>query len=157
MANEQDRREHLHAVLANLELRLQQLLACQPRRRDEFNFVPKIPAIYLLSEDGSPAYVGRTRNLRERLGDHMRRSSDRYSATFAFRLAKREWWLLSNVLTDAELEENPLFRERFLKAKDRVSQMAFQYVQVADPIEQTLLEVYVAESLATPYNSFETH
>ena len=65
--------------------------------------------------------------------------------------------MLSNVLTDAELEENPLFRERFLKAKDRVSQMAFQYVQVADPIEQTLLEVYVAESLATPYNSFETH
>ncbi len=74
MANEQDRREHLHAVLANLEPRLRQLLACEPRLRSEFSPVPKVPAIYLLYEDDEPVYVGRTRDLRRRLGDHMRPS-----------------------------------------------------------------------------------
>ena len=61
------------------------------------------------------------------------------------------------MLTDAELEENSLFQGYFRKAKERVSRMEVQYVEVADPIEQTLLEVYAAESLETPYNSFKTH
>lgn len=157
MPTDDTRKDHLHSVLANLGSRLQQLLDCQPRRRNEFSPVPKVPAIYLLSEDGIPAYAGRTRNLRKRLGEHMRPSSGRYQATFAFRLAKRKWWLTSNSLTDAELEEHPSFRKDFRKAKDRVSRMAYQYVEISDPIEQALLEVYVAESLATEHNSFRTH
>ena len=85
--------------------------------------------------------------------------NDRYTATFAFRLAiedaKRAG--LNVKRKRAELEADPQFQPLFADAKARVSNMRVQHVEVDDPIEQTLLEVYVAESLGTEYNSFETH
>ncbi len=87
----------------------------------------------------------------------MRPSSDRYTATFAFRLAKQGCGDLGVGRTDAELEGHQKFKPIFAAAKDRVSKMRVQYVEIPDPIEQTLLEVYAAESLATKHNSFETH
>ena len=159
VAHAQDRREHLHSVLATLDARLAELVGCRPRLRTDFDPVPKVPAIYLLSRDGNPVYVGRTRDLRRRLRDHMLPGNDRYTATFAFRLAiedaKRAG--LNVKRKRAELEADPQFQPLFADAKARVSNMRVQYVEVDDPIEQTLLEVYVAESLGTKYNSFETH
>ena len=158
MATKQKRRSHLHSVLDRLEERLAELQACEPRRRLEFKPVPKIPAIYLLSERGRPSYVGRTRNLRDRLSGHMRPGNDRYSATFAFRLAIND---AKNQGMDiarprGALEKDPEFQPLFLAAKERVSNMQVKYIEVEDPVEQTILEVYAAESLATPYNSFRT-
>ena len=154
-----DRREHLHSVLDGLEQRLRELVECEPRLRSEFSPVPKVPAIYLLYEDDEPVYVGRTRDLRRRLGDHMRPSNNRYSATFAFRLAKKDAKSsgVSIDRPDAALEADPDFDAIFRAAKKRVASMHVRYLELRDPIEQTLLEVYAAESLATPYNSFETH
>ncbi len=84
---------------------------------------------------------------------------DRYSATFAFRLAKEdaEGEGLDIKRPGDVLEADNDFRPFFQDSKKRVSEMNVQYVAVADAIEQTLLEVYAAESLGTPYNSFETH
>lgn len=87
----------------------------------------------------------------------MRPGNDRYTATFAFRLAKQKCGQLSAGRTDAELESHPEFKPLFMAAKDRVSKMKVQYVEVPDPIEQALFEVYAAESLGTKHNSFETH
>jgi len=85
--------------------------------------------------------------------------NDRFTATFAFRLAMEDAKRagLNIKRRRAELEVDPEFRSFFSDAKHRVSNMTVQYVEVDDPIEQSLLEVYAAESLATPYNSFETH
>ncbi len=89
----------------------------------------------------------------------MRPSSRSNSASFAFRLA----------LDDAKgkgididkprgvLEADPDFQPFFLAAKERVSNMQIKYIELEDPIEQTIFEVYAAESLGTPYNSFENH
>lgn len=87
----------------------------------------------------------------------MRPGNDRYTATFAFRLAKQGCEQLSAGRTDAELESHPKFKPVFMAAKNRVSKMKVQYVEIRDPIEQTLFEVYAAESLGTKHNSFETH
>lgn len=35
--------------------------------------------------------------------------------------------------------------------------MDVRYVEEVDPVKQTLLEVYVATVLGTPYNDFENH
>ena len=105
-------------------------------------------------------YVGRTRDLRQRLGDHMRPSSDRYMATFAFRLAIEDAELAGldvDSMTRAELEADDEFRPVFETAKRRVATMHVQYLEVADPVERTILEVYAAECLAARHNTFETH
>ena len=153
------RRKHLMATIEGLEGRLQELVSIQPQTRAALAPVPVISAIYLFSEKRRPIYTGRTRNLRRRLADHMNPGNDRYSATFAFRLAKEDalGTKLDLSVPNAELERQPAFRKLFLSAKERVSAMGVQFVEIRDPIEQTLVEVYVAESLATPYNDFETH
>ena len=55
------------------------------------------------------------------------------------------------------LEADVTFQQLFDAAKKRVAAMDVRYITVEDPVEQALLEIYVAESLATPYNTFETH
>ena len=159
MTTKRKRREHLHSVVLGLEKRLAELLACEPRRREEFDPVPKVPAIYLLSEGNRPQYVGRTDNLRDRLSGHMRLGNDRNSASFAFLLAKEDAGGkgLNIKRTGSALEGDHEFQPFFRAAKERVARMRVRYVEVESPIEQALLEVYAAESLGTPYNSFETH
>jgi hypothetical protein len=55
------------------------------------------------------------------------------------------------------LQAIPEFRELFWQAKARVSRMTVRVVEIADPIEQTVFEVYAALALGTRYNDFETH
>ena len=56
-----------------------------------------------------------------------------------------------------DLQFIPEFKELFDEAKQLVRQMSVRVVEVTDPIEQTLFEVYVALKLKTPWNSFENH
>ena len=53
--------------------------------------------------------------------------------------------------------EDPAFASAFEVAKARIRAMQVRFVEVADPIRQTILEVYVALALSTPYNDFDTH
>ena len=55
------------------------------------------------------------------------------------------------------LQEIPAFILRFSKAKKRVRNMTIRVVEIRDPIEQTIFEVYVHMKLGTPFNSFENH
>ncbi len=154
-----DRRAHLLEVLDGLEARLQELMLATPRTRAELSPVPKIPAIYLLSESDQHLYVGRTQKLGHRLAQHMRQSSNYNSASFAFRIAKCEAQKgkVDVTLTGAKLERLPEFQAYFDAAKNQVANMGIRFIEIEDSIEQTLLEVYVAESLATRYNDFDTH
>ena len=161
MPTRENRRAHVHSVLSGLEQRLADLQACQPRRREDFDpAVPKVPAIYLLSEHGRPRYVGRTDNLRDRIGGHMLPGSDRHSATLAFQIALADAER-RGIHTDrlrADLTADPEFDSVFRAAKERVSQMHIQFIELPDSkesIDQALLQIYIAESLETPYNSFE--
>lgn len=113
--------------------------------------------IYVLYEDETPLYVGRTGRLKARLREHSAESSSHFSASFAFILARKKA-LLNNVdckRSRKQLQDCPDFA--FNEAKKRVRAMQFRCVEIEDSIEQTLFEVYAAVELETPHNSFEPH
>lgn len=129
-----------------------------------FSTLPRrMPAagIYLFSEFGRPLYVGRTRTLKRRIGRHCRPGATHRMAAFAFRLARESTGKLKATYTTkgsrAALMQEPSFREAFDMAKERIRAMEVRFVEEPDPVCQTLLEVYVAIALGTPYNDFETH
>lgn len=53
--------------------------------------------------------------------------------------------------------ESPDFRLAFIEAKKRIRAMDLRFVEENDPVRQAVLEIYVAVSLQTPYNDFDTH
>jgi hypothetical protein len=118
--------------------------------------------IYLFSEAGRHLYVGRTRNVRQRYGQHSRPSSKHNGAPFAFKLAREQTGRM-----DADyraggdgrvaLSGQPEFAAAFARALARIRKMDFRFVEEADPTRQCLLEVYVSVAHGTPYNDFDTH
>lgn len=128
------------------------------RFRDNLGNIPR-KGIYVFFEHGNPIYVGRSNRVKERIQQHGRPSSGHNSAPFAFNLAKdaaKRKGIDVNKNRN-ELEEDPAFRDLFEKAKERVSLMSVQVIEINDPILQTLFEVYASIALKTPYNDFETH
>ncbi len=117
--------------------------------------------IYLFSEGERHLYVGRSRKIRRRLGNHCRRGATHHMATFAFRLAREATGRLKASYkpqgSRAALLEEGEFREAFDAAKARVRAMDIRFVAEEDSLRQTILEVYVAAALGTPYNDFDTH
>lgn len=148
-------------ILAALEEKLQELwdapgavrLAHDPR-------LPQEPGLYLFLEDGVPMYVGQTRNLRNRLANHCRPSSDHGKASFAFNIARRELEQQGVQLpgTREQVEALSIFQEPFTRAKERVEAMEVRYIRCDGPELRTVFEVFATERLGTKtYNTFETH
>ena len=133
--------------------------------------VPK-KGIYVLYEEEKPMYVGRSDNIPGRLQQHGRSSSTSSSASFAFNLAKRKFSCRTSIpkeefelwskhlfgdVSRSELEKNDIFQPYFNRAKESVKKMKVRVVEVEDPIEQTIFEVYAHMELGTEFNSFENH
>lgn len=113
--------------------------------------------IYVLYERGVAQYVGRTGRLKARLKEHGHVNSNHFSASFAFILAKKQASLngINCNRSREALALDPDFK--FEGAKKAVSLMQFRFVEIKDPIAQTLFEVYAALRLKTPHNSFDSH
>ena len=120
----------------------------------------KVPTrgIYVLYKHGKPMYVGRSDKLADRLLEHGRPSGGSETATFAFNIAK-EWFPGSGSMSRKDLQKIDEFNRRFDTAKECVRKMDVRVVEVKDPIEQTILEVYAHLELETDprFNSFENH
>lgn len=119
--------------------------------------IPVKGGVYVFYEGGKPIYVGRTRNLRRRLGQHHRLNSSHYSASFAFLLAREKAALPKEPkMTRAETAKQ--LDSLFSLCRQRVSCMQVRWVHAEDSIVQSLLEVYAALALRTTdrYNSFRT-
>lgn len=117
--------------------------------------------IYAFFENGNALYVGRTDRMKERVKEHGRLGSRHNSATFAFILAK-EVAEKSPKKIDLEqdrdvLERDPAFKPIYDEMKERVSKMQIRVVEVEDPIDQTIFEVYAALELDTPHNEWKNH
>jgi hypothetical protein len=117
--------------------------------------------IYLFSEGDRHLYVGRTNRIRQRLAGHCRPSSNHFRATFSFRIAREATGLhsasYSPIGSRANLVKDLTFGPAFVRAKARLADMDLRFVEEADPVRQTLLEVYVAVTLKTPCNDFDNH
>jgi len=127
------------------------------KSRNDLGDIPQ-KGIYVFYENGNPIYVGRTNRIKKRILEHGRLSSRHNSATFAFKLALKaaERKRIDVSKNRDELQDDPIFRDLFIKAKERISRMSVQVIEIDDPILQTLFEVYTHIALKTPYNDFET-
>lgn len=149
---------HVEALRPQLE----KLLAMVPVKPSNLpRDMPK-RGIYLLSEADKYLYVGRSNDIRARIGRHCLPGATHRMAAFAFRLARETTGNLQATYKKGEgsrngLMENATFVNAFTTAKGRVRAMDLRFVEENDPVRQTLLEVYVAVVLATPYNDFDNH
>jgi predicted GIY-YIG superfamily endonuclease len=118
--------------------------------------------VYLLSEGAKYWYVGRSNNIKGRIGRHSRPGSTHKMAAFAFRLAREETGNTKATYKKGEgsrsaLMEDEKFRKAFDAAKVRIRNMDLRFVEEEIPVRQALLEIYVAEALNTPHNEFDNH
>lgn len=82
------------------------------------------------------------------------------SGVVAFNLAKRDANLADVPVTATRvaLQIEERFAAHFAAAKAQVAGMRVQWIELEDPIERTLFEMYAALALVTTeFNSFETH
>jgi hypothetical protein len=55
------------------------------------------------------------------------------------------------------LMQDPEFSAAFDRAKARIRDMDIRFVSEPDSLRQSLLEIYAAVTLKTPFNDFDTH
>lgn len=135
----------------------ERLIACPPHMGATRlpRSVPRC-AVYLFSEGGAHLYVGRTDRLRARHHQHWYGRAN--AAPFAFKLAREETeQLRKGKPTRAQLEADPEFAAAFAKAKQRVADMEFRWVEERDANRQCLLEIYATIALQARYNDFVNH
>jgi len=137
---------------------LDQLLATEPKKVTSLrNRVPK-PGVYLLSEGQEHLWVGRAGDIGKRLNNHL---GAWRQAAFAFRLAREATGKLDASYDQKgsreALMEDPIFKNAFYDARNRIKNMDARYIEEPNPIRQCLLEVYVHVALGTRYNDFATH
>ena len=126
--------------------------------RDQLQNVPDRGIYVFYDEKDRPLYVGRSDRMRKRLLAHSRPSSGHESATFAFILAKEK---LVNPETGTKsrkaLQSEEEFSKKYLETKIDVSKMRVRVIEIIEPTEQALFEIYAALELNTPYNVWENH
>lgn len=119
------------------------------------------PGVYVFSEQGVDLYVGRTRDLRKRIQQHVRPASGHGVAAFAFRLARESTGqLTASYVREASrvaLSAEPEFAAAFGDAKARIKSMTVRTIAIEDDLTQCLFEIYAATVLATRHNTFRTH
>ena len=114
--------------------------------------------VIFYDEKDRPLYVGRSDRMRKRLLAHSRPSSGHESATFAFILAKEK---LVNpdegTKSRKALQSDEEFSKKYDETKINVSKMRVRVIEIIEPTEQALFEIYAALELNTPYNVWENH
>ena len=134
-----------------------QLWACDPVPLNPHAGWRGLKAVYALFEGEKACHVGRTRNLERRIRGHM--ANSHYSASFAFAQTRIVLGVTASYRAGesrAALLERTDFRAEFDRQRDRIRRMQLRFVQITDPIEQHLFELYAALELGTPLTEFET-
>jgi predicted GIY-YIG superfamily endonuclease len=153
--------EAFKRYIESLHLPFQKLLATKPVKIG--NLPKDLPSkcIYLFSEGEKYLYVGRTNNFRSRMRQHSIPAALHNQAVSAFKLAREMTGCLEASYkmegSRAALARDSKFSACFLEMKARVRGMDLRFIEEVDPLRQTLLEIYVAVVLKTPYNDFDTH
>jgi hypothetical protein len=131
------------------------LLACPPLTRNTLPMAARAGGVYLFSEGERHLYIGRAKNVRERVQYHSLPSSP--DAPFAFRRAREITGRLPTYRKQdsrAVLLGDPVFRAEYEAQKRWIATLVVRYVPVSDSTNQALLEIYASDVLETPYNEY---
>jgi predicted GIY-YIG superfamily endonuclease len=144
-----------------LEPKFQRLVTMAAVRPNALPRVMPNRGIYLFSDQDQHLYVGRSNNIRRRIGLHCRPGSQQNQATFAFRMARQQTGITAAAYTSegsrARMVENEVFGAAFTDCKTQIRALDVRFVEEQDGTNQALLEIYVATVLETPFNDFENH
>lgn len=148
-------------VIESLEPAFQRLIQMEPVSRERLPRTMPTQGIYLFSDGTSHLYVGRSDNIRRRIGLHCRACSQHNQATFAFRMARQQTGQIEAAYTTAgsrsEMVRDTVFGPVFANCKERIRSLDIRFVEERDATRQALLEIYAATVLETPFNDFENH
>lgn len=137
---------------------LETLQASPALSRDQFRTVPDQGIYVFYDEHDQPLYVGRSDRMKARLLAQGRPSSGFESATFAFMLAKeKQADPVGGARSRKDLQLDKEFSKRYFEKKEEVAKMKVRVIEIIDPAEQALFEIYAALEMDTPYNVWEGH
>ena len=128
------------ARIESLEPLLSQIKAMTPVKPDAMPMQMPRAGIYVFSEGDQTLYVGRSNDIRGRIGRHCRPGATHRMAAFAFRLAREKTGRLAASYTPEgsrdDLMRDPAFLAAFHEAKARICTMDLRYVEASDPVAQ---------------------
>jgi hypothetical protein len=147
------------ALTDRLAPKLKKLLAMKPLRYGELPLDMPEKGIYLFSRGKKHLYIGRSNVLRKRYYRHFQ---SKYGATFAFLLARKATDGIRLPTKRALIAvraywATPLLRKLFALPSSKCAKWITDMSKKPDQVRQTLLEVYCAVVLQTPFNDFGTH
>lgn len=149
------------ALVESLDPSFQRLISMPPVTATSLPLGMPTRGIYLFSDGDKNLYVGRSNNIRRRIGLHCRPGSQHNQATFAFRMARLQTGCTEAAYTAtgsrSALIKDAEFGSVFATSKARIRQFNLRFVEEEDATRQALLEIYVATVLETPFNDFENH
>jgi len=127
--------------------------------REEPGTVPDQGIYVYYDKKNLPFYAGRSDRMKTRLPGHSRPGSGHTSATFAFILAKEKMKNpdLATRKSRTGLQMDEEFSLKYDEAKKEISKMGVRVIEIKNPVEQALFEIYASLELATPYNAWENH
>jgi hypothetical protein len=109
---------------------------------------------YCLVERGDPFYVGISRNVAGRLNQHFR-GKTHFDASLAYAMACR---CHPHEVSRADAMLLSAFRDAFDQEQTRIRAIDVAVIEIENPVELYLFEVYAALELRTAlHNTFRTH
>lgn len=153
--------ERFEKLVKNFPIQLTYLIESIPYKYEDLvKMTLPERGIYLFSQGQIHLYVGRTQKfIKKRIQAHVRKSVK--DSPFAFKLAREKTELnkpdYKGHNTRKKLNMNEKFLNAYYKSKDEIKEMDIRFIEMNDPYEQALFEIYVHVVLNTKYNDFDTH
>jgi hypothetical protein len=146
------------SLTEHLDANFRSLMEMSPVVAEEVSRNTPIGGVYLFSENDVPLYAGRTkRKISVRIRSHFNTAPDCPFAWLLARQATGRFRTYQKEGSRTNLLSQPDFYSAYLEAKRRIRRMHVRYVGEADPLRQTLLEIYTAVAADAKYNDFDTH
>jgi GIY-YIG catalytic domain len=118
----------------------------------------KAAGIYAFEDSSGPVYVGRTRNIGQRLRAHIARSHN--SASFALKRTRLIHGLPTTYKASggrAEIVAHPEYGATFRKQIELIGGFSVRFLTMEDPIDQYLSELAITMRYGLPLEGFDSH
>jgi predicted GIY-YIG superfamily endonuclease len=112
-----------------------------------------VAGLYVILEGERPIYVGISRRVFQRLREHVR-GRTQFDGSLPYRIAAARQ---PHTQSRGAAMKDPAFRAAFDEAKRYLATLHAAVLEIADPTELYLLEVFTAMAFKCELNTFETH